>query len=70
MANDIQDFDKAMLAEFGCRMCNNSRNVHRLERGLQPISCIWKRPELFGADRCYGCDGLKVALDSFLAEIK
>ena len=70
MANDIQDFDKAMLAEFGCRMCNNARNAHRLNHGLKPIPCIWKRTELYGADKCYGCDGLKVALEDFLAEIK
>lgn len=67
---NLQDFDKAALAEFGCRMCNNARNAHRLNHGLKPIPCIWKRIELYGADGCFGCDGLKVALQDFLAEMK
>ena len=68
MPNDIQDFDKAMLAEFGCRMCNNSRNAHRLSHGLKPLPCIWKRAELYGAQEFYGCDTLKLALTNFLKE--
>lgn len=70
MANDIQDFDKAMLAEFGCRMCNNVRNAHRLNHSLKPIPCIWKRTELYSSDKCYGCYSLRNALEDFLAEIK
>lgn len=69
MANDIQDFDKAMLAEFGCIMCHNARHAHGISHGLPQKPCIWRREE-YGADRCYGCDSLKVALDNFLAEMK
>ena len=70
MENSIQDFDKATLAEFGCRMCNNSRNAYRRSHGLKPLPCIWKRAELYGSQECFGCDVLKLALTNFLEETR
>lgn len=69
MANDIQDFDKAALAEFGCRMCNNAQNAHRRSHGIKPRPCPW-RNENFSAAECFNCDALKLALDGFLKETR
>lgn len=65
--DNLQDFDKAALAEFGCRMCQNSRQSHRLSHGLRLIPCIWKN-EALGSCECFGCDSLKRALAAFLQE--
>lgn len=67
MPNDIQDLDKAALAEFGCRMCQNARQAHRISHGMKPVSCIWKN-KAYGALNCFGCDSLKRALSAFLQE--
>lgn len=67
MPNDIQDFDLAALAEFGCRMCRNARQAHRIEHGQKPVPCIWKN-DRYGALGCFGCDSLKRALVAFLQE--
>lgn len=67
MPNDIQDFDLAALAEFGCRMCRNARQAHRIEHGQKPVPCVWKN-DRYGALGCFGCDSLKRALVAFLQE--
>lgn len=67
MPNDIQDFDKAALAEFGCRMCHNARHAHGISHGLPQKPCVWRRDE-YGAENFYGCDALKLALTNFLKE--
>lgn len=69
MANDIQDFDKAMLAEFGCRMCHRARNAHGISHNLNPRPCIWKNV-LFSAEQCFNCAPLRQALEQFLTEIR
>ena len=65
----IQDFDKAALAEFGCRMCNNARQSHRQSRGINPRPCIW-RNENYSALECFGCASLKATLHNFLKETR
>ena len=67
--NKLQDFDLAALAEFGCRMCRNARQAHRISHGIKPITCIWKN-EKYGALGYFGCDALKLALTNFLEETR
>lgn len=69
MANDIQDFDKAALAEFGCRMCNNTRNAHMRSHGIKPRPCVW-RNENYSALECFNCASLQAALHNFLKETR
>ena len=67
--NKLQEFDLMALAEFGCRMCRNARQAHRIEHGQKPVSCIWKN-EKYGALGYFGCDSLKLALTDFLEETR
>lgn len=67
--DNLQDFDKAALAEFGCRMCRNARQAHRISHGIKTIPCIWKN-EKYGALGYFGCDALKLALTNFLEETR
>lgn len=67
--NSIQDFDKAALAAFGCKMCHISKNAHNLSHGYKPRPCIWKHSD-YGALQYYGCDTLRRMLDDFLKETR
>ena len=67
MDNSIQDFDKAALAAFGCKMCHNAWYAHGISRGLPQKPCVWRREE-YGALGYFGCDALKLALTNFLKE--
>lgn len=68
--DNIQDFDKSMLAEFGCRMCfNQKQDRHKSLYGKGDRPCIWKN-ENRTAEECFGCASLKATLLNFLKETR